>query len=816
MIRGNGSTRRYTEADWTMKGRVSILVLFLFTISYLASAYYIHAQFDLSPKMAVYKEIAEDCYPSTICDKEGNIHVVWMGDRKGNWDIYYTSFKDDQVSRKEFDNLTVDLNDEIFPSLAEDQNGDIWVAWIKFESSRSLICGKILKNQNNEWDKETVLVSSEDGCEKKSPCLTSIGSEKMLLCWLSKNETKQEIKYAIIQKNLIGQSKTLCTTYNAQKVFLGKTEEGRTFALWDSMSVGRNVIYFSIFEEHGEYFIAPQPLISSTGDMIFGDSATLVIRREKPSVLFFRNESSDIFYSVESGSQDTSERLGFSQPLAIFTTAAIEDDPVAIENGKGEIYLFWASKYGGDNEIFFLHDTDIENFLKKRIQYAKNPNSTDMEIGKFVENLTMDPNQQNSSPDGYFCDDIFFSVAVIKEELWLVWDSYYWDPIGNNNVRRIKLMKTLDGYHWSQPMTVVDSSKSGKNGRDDRHPAITGTEDGNIWLFWHSDRYRMSKDDDNFEICFIRSTDGGISWAWKVENEDPFLLTDESGRDMCPSVSSIGNKVLVVWQSDRCGNWDIFFSEFDGTDFSESHYRNELIFVKRITDQDFPNFSPSIAADVGRNLTSLIGGEEHTVVFWETAEENNSTIHSLNLKSSDNTSQILLSTSLCGRFPDICYVSKYECLNGILQKDLWLVWQSNEFASSTSNIWCNNSLTKEDKGNKEVKITDDFSRNERPQIIEFKGKNWIFWDSNGGGNGKGIYCRYMYRKDFPFQFSIVFIVAGWVIFIMDVRSKGGVGKLMSRIQRWIGRWSNRHVRFTDIIIGIITGIFASIILQILH
>lgn len=40
--------------------------------------------------MVLHKEIAEDFYPSALCDSRGNIHVVWQSDRNGNWDIYYT------------------------------------------------------------------------------------------------------------------------------------------------------------------------------------------------------------------------------------------------------------------------------------------------------------------------------------------------------------------------------------------------------------------------------------------------------------------------------------------------------------------------------------------------------------------------------------------------------------------------------------------------------------------------------------------------------------------------------------------------------
>lgn len=674
--------------------------------------------------------------------------------------------------------------------------------------SMSSIRVRNLTDERRGQDEEMVLVSSDDGCEKKNPVLISINAEKMLLIWISKNEEHQEIRYTTFHDQPAKESDTLCATNNAQRVFLGKTREGRIFALWDSMFYGKSTLYFSIFNKQGEYFSGPSLLVSGSGEMFFGDSASVVTRRNEPSILFFTNEKLDILCSVELGDQRTLEFMNFSEPTKVCATSAEEDDPMAIENDEGEIYLFWSSSYNGNNEIFLFKDSNVGNF-QEGIQYRRDLSLGNERSGHFADDFIMDPSQQNSNPEGYFCADIFFSTAVIGEELWVAWDSYYWDPIENNNVRKVKYVKTIDGINWSQPITLVDSSKSEKYGRDDRHPALIGTDDGSIWLFWNSDRYVKDENDKNSEICFIRSHDGGMTWDWKVQDEDPFLLTRDPGKDLYPSVSSIGNKIYVVWQSDRYGNWDILLTEFDTEEFPNTFIDNNLPHAYHIIIGDFPDINPSLTTYTKRSLGNLLYTEEHKIVGWETVERDDFSIYLIDLKSGSNISQTPVSRISYGRFPDISYINGSLLSKKILRKGLWVSWESSEFGSNVVNIWCSKRLG-EEQNIENMKVTDDFSCNERSQIIKFKGKIWVFWDSSGGGEGRGIYYRYLYGKEFPFPLLILILI-GWSLFIWDVSSKIGVAELFSRFRNQLNKWSEKHIRLTDFMIGITIGIITGVI-----
>jgi len=577
----------------------------------IVSITYLQSQFVLSHTTVLYKEVAEDYYPFAICDREDKIHIAWQSDRRGNWDIYYTTLED--MNKRDFTSLTTSPEDERFPSIAEDEEGNIWVIWVESGTDGNSIKGKILGNQ--EW-KETEIVSNDD-CEMKSPSLVDMDSARMLVAWISKKEKTQEIRY-IIHNASEKETKLLSPVNNPKRVVLGKTRKGEIFALWDSMSNGKSNLYFSIFDREKGIFVENKPLISTEGEPFFGDTPSIAITSEGPSMLFFRNENWDILCSVESMG-NVLEFPCFSQPVAFSETGALEDCPTAFGTSEGEIYLFWASNYTGDNEIFFCSSPDVNDFLIEGIQYEKGSQSVNEQMKQFVRNVTKDPNHNDSSPYGFFCDDIRFSAAVIGEKLWVVWDSYSWDITEPNTRRMIKCMKMSDeeGIDWGKPTIVVDSRKSKiEYGRDDRHPAITGTRDC-VWLFWHSDRYRTEKD-DNFEICYIYSKDNGESWTWRVPDQDPFLLTGDIGRDMCPSVSSIGDRIFVVWNSDRrFDDFDIFLCEFDG---------ENCLSTQCIARQDTPEFNPSVTAYRGWHLSSL-GYAEDLMVAWESVEEGRVVCH---------------------------------------------------------------------------------------------------------------------------------------------------------------------------------------------
>jgi len=826
-----------TNIDYRLIGslrEISFFVLLvLSSVLCISTIAHFQSQFDSSPPTALYKEIAEDYHPSAVCDREGAIHVVWQSDRGGNWDICHTLIEDRH--KKEFERLTTSPHDDMSPSLAEDERGNIWVVWVRSDSLRSSIYGRILDYQTSTWGEEKELRSINKkerkfenkkefvACELKSPSLISIDSENMLLAWISREGENYEIEYVVhgspeLSKIESSETETLSlNSNNSLKVVLGKTDAGKIFALFDLMPTAKSEIYYSMFDEESRNFdYLPKQLTyneDNKNKLFIGDTPSVVIRSGKPSLLFYHSEDWDIFSSVEE-TGDASGFPKFSPPIKFSKTTALEDCPVALEASDGEIYLFWASDYTGDNEIYFCHGANQDDFGEEKVFYERGPETIDEEKKRFVKNLTMDPNKNNAPPEGSFCKDIFLSTAVIGEELWVVWDSYQWDLTESNNRRQIRYTKMSDedGIDWKQPITVVDSRESKEDGRDDRHPTLVGTKD-RIWLFWHSDRYLAG---ENYEICYIYCEDG--EWKWKNgENDrdgykDPFRLTESPARDTLPIASSAGDRIFIVWIcEEESGSSNIFFCEFDG---------KECLRVLPLADEGTPRpkWNPSIAAYRGWHLTSL-GYTEKLMIAWESIAEGYFVCQFKTVNISENIFDqnefslddiwIKKQQGTDFHYPCMSYISRHPILKKVLPNESWCIWQYSESGCRESNIQCKNRSG-------EIQVTDDLSFNGRPQIVEFKGKVWIFWDS-GGGNERGIYFKCLYRKEIPLWLTIYSYVLAlcWVLYFWDVRSRGGVRKLMMTFSMWIDELFHEHVGLRDVIIGVAASLLTYILLHFL-
>ncbi len=97
------------------------------------------------------------------------------------------------------------------------------------------------------------------------------------------------------------------------------------------------------------------------------------------------------------------------------------------------------------------------------------------------------------------------------------------------------------GATWSSAVQLTDDGNA--YGHD-----IAQAADGTLWVAWHS--YRSG----NWDIWYETSHDNGATWSAPVQ------WTRFVGVDEWPYLASLANgRVGLVWQSDRSGNYDIWF-----------------------------------------------------------------------------------------------------------------------------------------------------------------------------------------------------------------------------------------------------------------
>jgi hypothetical protein len=123
------------------------------------------------------------------------------------------------------------------------------------------------------------------------------------------------------------------------------------------------------------------------------------------------------------------------------------------------------------------------------------------------------------------------------------------------------------------------------NSVDDFSPSFTQLKNGTIMVVWQSTR------EGNTDI-YYKTTIDGSSWSKEIR------LTTHSGLDKGPSIMQAKDgKIWVVWASDRTGNFDLFYKTYDGSVWSDA---------AQLTYSSDSDASPSILQTV----------DEIIWVFW--------------------------------------------------------------------------------------------------------------------------------------------------------------------------------------------------------
>jgi len=251
---------------------------------------------------------------------------------------------------------------------------------------------------------------------------------------------------------------------------------------------------------------------------------------------------------------------------------------------------------------------------------------------------------------------------------------------------------------------------------DDWDPSITQTNDGGMWVTWHSGRT------GNYELFYKISSDNGISWS------GDFQLTSNASLDSHPSIlQSSDERIWIVWDSDRTGDFEIYYKT--SIDNGESWSGDTQLTVDPARDS-FPSIMQSSDGKIwvfwssGRNVTVSPPDPTYQLsanIFYKFSSDSGQTW-------SDDT---LLATDYKNNYWDDLYPSCMQAANG----SIWVVWakHAREIYAKTYNgtHWFG-----------EVRLTTDPRDDTHPFIMQTANERiWVFWDSNRNAHDTDIYYK---------------------------------------------------------------------------
>jgi len=220
------------------------------------------------------------------------------------------------------------------------------------------------------------------------------------------------------------------------------------------------------------------------------------------------------------------------------------------------VIVVWTDSRDGSGEIYFKRSKNGGTTWEKDRRLTNNPN------------VSVNP-----------------SVSISGSVVHLVWEE---DRNGNNE---IYYKRSLDkGETWGQDQRLTNDSASSLN------PSLA-TTGPNLHIVWQDNRDGVATNEnevDNYEVYYKSSKDSGRSWhvrslpASLIQRDK--RLTQNIGHSYLPGISASGSNVHVVWSDARENNFEIFYKR--STD-GGLHWDPD----RRLTNTSSPSTYPSICAE---------------------------------------------------------------------------------------------------------------------------------------------------------------------------------------------------------------------------
>ncbi len=235
---------------------------------------------------------------------------------------------------------------------------------------------------------------------------------------------------------------------------------------------------------------------------------------------------------------------------------------------------------------------------------------------------------------------------------------------------------------------------------DDWDPAIIQTNDGRIWVTWHSSRT------GNYDIFYKVLSD---SWS------DDIQLTFDEDDDMHPSIlQTTDGKIWILWNSDRAGNVELFCKTSSDNGASWS------VDTQLTIDPGFDGYPSVMQAFDGSIWVFWTSSREPTPLPPDPTYVPTADIYYK--RSSDGgqtwSADTLLVTDYKNNYRDDLYPACMQAANG----SIWVAW-----SKEAQNIYC-----KVYNGTAwywEVRLTPDGRGNTHPCIMQtMNDRIWVFWD----------------------------------------------------------------------------------------
>jgi hypothetical protein len=228
----------------------------------------------------------------------------------------------------------------------------------------------------------------------------------------------------------------------------------------------------------------------------------------------------------------------------------------------------------------------------------------------------------------------------------------------------------------------------------------------------------------NYDIFFIRSTDGGNTFS------KPVNLSDDPGVSYFPKLATDGNNgIYIVWTDNSLGNYNIEFAK--SIDGGATFNRPIILSNDTKGVSNFPNMA--------------ISGNNNVYITW--SHKNNTDFDPSNTTNQTQTYDVFLTNSKDGgntfskpvNLSNDPSNSQSPAVAVSQNNNVYIVWTDNSIG--TYEIFLTNSKDGGNTFSKVIVISSNVGRSISPSISTSGNNIYVVWSDNTFGNSEIVFTQ---------------------------------------------------------------------------
>jgi len=304
-----------------------------------------------SDEIRLTTNVTLDGYPSIAQMNDGRIWIAWKARRDGNSNIYYKIYNWKWSDDKR---LTTDIKEDISPSITQLKNLTIWVVWPSNRMSSYDLFYKSSSDNGLSWSNDTRLTTSGNNYQ---PSVLQTSDGKIWVAWMADLTTTYDIYYKVFNGSTWSNDTPLITDSSLDNnPVLIQTQNGKIWIIWSSNRSGDFEIYYKTFD--GTTWSPDEPLTTDTKkddtDPAIFQTVDGVIWVIWASSAFSPTATDDLYYKTSSDNGST-----WSATTQFTTNPSDDTWPAAIQARDKSIWIIWGANRDSDGNWDLFYKTTL-------------------------------------------------------------------------------------------------------------------------------------------------------------------------------------------------------------------------------------------------------------------------------------------------------------------------------------------------------------------------------------------------------------------------------------------------------------------------